>query len=196
LANLVAGIHTRHPIPNTPGGTSLSEKDLEAARSRYQEGKRAFERGQYRQAVEALEASVDLTERASRFGGEVQIWLATAYEAAGQQQNAIALCEQLSRHPDMYTRKQGSRLLYILKAPKLRIHPEWVTQIPDLQDLAEGESRIPTVPVVEKKSRRKKSEPEDLPPIDWSQINTSDNQFIWVALGAIALLCGWLFWNF
>ena len=173
----------------------MSEKDLEAARSRYQEGKQAFERGQYRRAVEALEESMNLTERASRFGGEVQLWLANAYEAAGKQQEAIALCQRLSRHPDPYTRKQGSRLLFILKAPKLRPHPEWITQIPDLNDLEEGESRIPAVPVVTKKSRRKKAEPEDLPPIDWSQINTRDNQFIWVALVAIALLCGWLFWG-
>ena len=51
----------------------------------------------------------------------------------GQREAAIALCRQLGAHPDRTTRKQSQRVLYILEAPKLEHHPEWLTQIPDFK---------------------------------------------------------------
>jgi hypothetical protein len=50
-----------------------------------------------------------------------------------------ALCETLTRNPDLDVRKQGKRLLYILKAPRLQLKPEWQTQIPDLSRLEQGD---------------------------------------------------------
>jgi tetratricopeptide (TPR) repeat protein len=175
----------------------VTTENLEIAKTQYQAGKEAFERGQYRQSVQCLEKAVNLLDRRSRLGGEAQIWLVTAYEAAGQRTEAIALCEQVSRHPDLKTRKQGSRLLYILKAPRLRSRPEWLTQIPDLANLEESDwkSKGIAVPVV-KRSPRSRPQPDSRPnePIDLSQVNTKDSPFIWVALGAIALVIGLLFW--
>jgi tetratricopeptide (TPR) repeat protein len=177
--------------------TNVTTENLEIAKIQYQAGKEAFERGQYRQSVQYLEKAVNLLDRRSRLGGEAQIWLVTAYEAAGQQTEAIALCEQVSRHPDLKTRKQGSRLLYILKAPRLRTRPEWLTQIPDLANLEESDWKIKgtSVPIV-KRSLRPRPQPhsEPIEPLDLSQVNTKDNRFIWVALGAIALILGFLFW--
>lgn len=172
----------------------IKDPNLEAARSLYQTGKDAFERGQYRQSVQALEKAVSLLPRGSKFGGEAQIWLVTAYEAAGQVNEAIALCEQVARHPSYETRKEGKRLLYILKAPRLKTRPEWLTQIPDLSNLEEGEktaayARNSAPP----RPRSPKSQP-DPEPIDLSQVNTRDNGFIWVTLVAIALLLGGLYW--
>ena len=173
----------------------MSSESLEAAKVQYQTGKAAFERGQYRQSVQSLEKAASLIERNTAFGGEVQIWLITAYEATGQREEAIALCEKISRHPDYETRKQGKRLLYILKAPLLRTRPEWLTKIPDLTALDESERSKGSTnyPAPAKPPARLQPQPIS-EPIDLSQVNTQDNGFVWVALVAIALTLGSLLW--
>lgn len=175
--------------------TEGSAENLEIVKTQYQSGKAAFERGDYRQSVQALEKAASLVNRNSRLGGEIQIWLVTAYEAAEQRQEAIALCEKLVRHPDRDTRKQGSRVLYILKAPRLKTRPEWLTQIPDLAalDNAERDTKGAYTPPTQRSPRPRPVEP-DLEPIDLTQVNTKDNRFIWVALVAIALILGSLLW--
>ena len=154
----------------------------------YQAGQAAFERGEYRQAVKCLEAASALMPRNSRKGGEAQIWLVTAYQAAGQTAEAIALCEQLSLHPDMETSKQSKRLLYILKAPQLQRPEEWMTKIPDLKALAESE---PTYRRGTNAPRKRK--PEKQEEIAPSQIETKDNQFIWIGLIASLIILGSLY---
>ncbi|HEY9615985.1 MAG TPA: hypothetical protein V6C64_04050 [Microcoleaceae cyanobacterium] len=159
----------------------------------YQAGKAAFERGDYRKSVQHLEAAVALVGMNTALGGEIQIWLVTAYEAAGKQSEAIALCKQITRHPDLKTRKQSRRLLYILEAPKLKTRPEWVTQIPDLSGLSDSAVRDRKgSTAISTKSTEKPAfqlEPEDL-----SQVNTQDNRFIWFALLAALLIIGGLVW--
>jgi tetratricopeptide (TPR) repeat protein len=173
----------------------VSSENKEKFRIEYQAGKAAFERGDYRVAVKHLEAASALMTRNSRLGGEAQIWLAIAYEAAGKQPEAIALCQQLSRHPDLETRKEGKRLLYILQAPKLVRPAEWMTQIPDLGAIAESDPKdrrgaqasITT-------SKRNRQDEREREPVDLSQVNTKDNQFVWIALIALALVIGGLLW--
>lgn len=175
-------------------GQDVTTESLEIAKAEYQAGKAAFERGDYRRSVQCLEKAASLVERRSKFGGEVQIWLVTAYEAVGQRTEAIELCEQVSRHPDLKTRKQGSRLLYILKAPKLKTRPEWFTQIPDLSNLEDPNREVKLAASVPNKRPPRPRPQPDPEPIDWSTVNTKDNQFVWVALGAIALIAGLLAW--
>ena len=121
------------------------------------------------------------------------MWLVMAYEAAGQRNEAIALCRQLGRHPDIETRKQSKRLLYILEAPKLERRPEWLTQIPDLgaTDPSQPQSRRGSTTTSSNRSSQKQPEPE---PLDLSQVNTQDNRFIWIALIAAGLTLGGLAW--
>ncbi len=168
----------------------MNSETKEKFQIEYQAGKAAFERGDYRAAVKHLEAASALMSRSSRLGGEAQMWLVTAYEAAGQTSEAIALCEQLTRHPNLETSKQGKSLLYILKAPQLKRPEEWMTKIPDLGAIAESDpkDRRGTNPT---RNRNTNELPE---PIDPSQINTKDNQFIWVALITLSLLVGGLIW--
>ncbi|WP_244329121.1 tetratricopeptide repeat protein [Tolypothrix sp. PCC 7910] len=170
---------------------NVNAESLELARSRYQAGRVAFENGQYREAVENLEKASALLSRNSRFGGEVQIWLVTAYEAAGRTEDAIALCEQLKRHPYSETSKQARHLLYILKAPKLKRPSEWMTEIPDLGKLPENESQIRVSVKPRPAASTKKPEPEF---VDLSQVNTKDNRFIWLALIVIGAILGYLVW--
>ncbi len=164
----------------------------------YQSGKSAFERGDYRSSVQFLERASALVEPGSRLGGEIQIWLVTAYEAAGQRTEAISLGRKLTQHPDLKTRKQGKRLLYILEAPKLKTRPEWLTEIPDLSKIAENESDLdfgrskfaPATPP--KPLEKKRSVVPD--PVDPTQVNTQDNLFVWVALGATVAIVAGLVW--
>jgi tetratricopeptide (TPR) repeat protein len=174
----------------------MTAENLELAQQNFQIGKDAFERGQYRQSVEVLEKAVNFAGRNSTLGGEVQIWLVNAYQAAGKNREAIALCEILGSHPDIKTRKQSRRMIYILKAPKLKLKEEWMTKIPDLSKLddADGKSKGSSASYSPPPKRpvRPKPPPE---PVDLSQVETQDNGFAWIALGAIVLVAGWIWWS-
>ncbi len=170
----------------------MNSESLEIAKSRYQAGKVAFESGQYKQAIEQLEKASALLSPNSRLGGEVKIWLVTAYEAAGRTEEAIALCEQLKRHPHLETSKEARRLYYILKAPRLQRPKEWMTEIPDLGALSENEAKIRLSANSTKSSRSLvPPEPEF---VDLSSVNTRDNRFIWMALIVIGLTVASLVW--
>jgi Tetratricopeptide repeat len=155
----------------------------EEVSANYEKGRLALESGNYRQAIYLLEAALAEVEPRSTLGGEVQIWLVTAYQAGGMMTEAIALCSQLARHPQLTVRQEGKRVLYILQAPDLQRKPEWVSEIPDLQDLEENVKG-------DRVAARKRSRPLPVrklpppPPIDPKDINTKDNGFLAILLVA------------
>ena len=153
----------------------------------YQAGKQALERGQYRLSIERLEAARELIASNSRRGGEAQIWLVTAYQAANRIDEAIALAQELLTHPDTTTREQAQRILYIIKAPKLERPKEWMSEIPDLT-ADKSESRYL---VAKTKPGARLAEELELEPIP---VDTQDNQFIWFASVLVALVIGSLIW--
>jgi tetratricopeptide (TPR) repeat protein len=170
----------------------MSTESLEIAKSHYETGKLALENGQYREAVENLEQASVLLARNTRFAGEVDIWLVTAYEAAGRTDDAIALCQQLRRHPHYETKKQARQLIYILQAPKLQRPKEWMTEIPDLGAISDNDSkRLVAVKPTKSIPRQKSAEPEY---VDLSKVNTRDNSFIWAALIAVGITISYLVW--
>ncbi len=163
----------------------------------YQAGQIAFERGEYRQAVSYFLTTIAKLQPNTRIGGEAQIWLVTAFEAAGQIQEAKALCRKLSNHPNLDTRQASKRMLYIMEAPELVRRDDWLTKIPDLSHLEDRDGKVgmgannsPTLP----RPKQLPSLEERYAPIDLSQVNTQDNNFISIAsiLLAIALLGLWL----
>lgn len=174
-----------------------NDEKKELARTFYEAGKAAFEAGEYRQAISLLEKAIALIPKTSILSGEAGIWLVMAQDAGGHHDDAVSLCSQLAKHPHFETAQQGKRLLYILKAPKLQTRPEWKTEIPDLSRMEEGDrvpSKLANYPR-KKKKKKKQDDLIDLEPIDWSQIDTKDNQFVGIALGVILLclgLWGWL----
>jgi hypothetical protein len=173
----------------------MTTENLELARQNFQIGQDAFERGLYRQSIEALEKSVSLVERNSSLGGEAQIWLVNAYQAADRNMEAIALCESLSSHPDVKIRKQSRRMIAILKAPRLKLREEWMTKIPDLTKLDEANDKNKRASGYPPPVPRPRSRPQPQPePIDLSQVETKDNGFVWIALGAIAIVVVGLIW--
>ena len=155
-------------------------------------GQLLFERGRYKQAIAHFKTALSLSNPVGSRGGEIQLWLVNAFIASGREEEGLALCRKLIMHPDLDTKQQSKRILYILEAPELELRPEWVTQIPDLTNMDDDKQiRYAQRP---KKPRRRKPKPEELEPIDLSQVNTADNQFIWIALIGIVLTLGGLFW--
>ena len=173
--------------------SSKAENQQLEIMSAYINGREAFEHGCYRESIEWLLQAIAIVNRNSRLGGEIQLWLVMAYQAAGQQQEALALCRQLHLHTHWETRKQSKRLLYILEAPQLEKKAEWLTQIPDLSNVDEqdlkgrmGVGSFSPAPV-----KPKAPEPD---PIDWSQVDTQESSLVWVALIVLlGVLCG-LIW--
>jgi tetratricopeptide (TPR) repeat protein len=100
----------------------------------YLQGQDAFERGQYRESIDCFQRALSLTPESTALGGAMQIWLVTAYDAAERREEALALCRELRTHANYETRQQAKQLLYILEAPKLQLKPEWLTQIPELNE--------------------------------------------------------------
>lgn len=154
----------------------------------YQAGTDALDRGQYRLSVEKLEQAKEKVDLNSRLGGDVQIYLITAYQATDRVADAIALCRQLTHHPHPQIREQAKRLLYIIEAPRLKRPPEWMSEIPDLpKDINPEEDYF------QGKSTPKPPKTNSFQPEDLSNVNTQDNAFVWVALCVIlAILGGWL----
>lgn len=169
----------------------MDAETLELVQREYRTGKDAFERGRYRESVEALQKASALVQRNTRLGGEVQIWLVTAYEAAGMRTEARELCKQLEKHPHYETRQQGKRLLYILEAPQLERRADWLTEIPDLGAMAESDPQYRRGAGV-KSTKPKTSQTSELE--DLGSMNLQDNPFIWVALIAAILTVGGLVW--
>uniref|UniRef100_A0A2N9IR35 Uncharacterized protein n=1 Tax=Fagus sylvatica TaxID=28930 RepID=A0A2N9IR35_FAGSY len=94
-------------------------------------GQKAYGRGMYGRAIEFLEGALTIIPRPTIFGGEIQIWLAMAYEANNRHADCIALYKQLEmKHPSVSIRRQAAELRYILQAPKLKISQEEMVTIP------------------------------------------------------------------
>jgi tetratricopeptide (TPR) repeat protein len=170
----------------------MNTEQQEQFRAAYREGKHALESGKYRRSIEYLETAIKLVPINSKLGGEVKIWLVTAYQAAGLSEQAIALCQQLLTHPYSEVRQQAKELLYIMQAPELKRPREWMSEIPDLSKIGEGDGSYFSSKGKIGDKPKKKYTPTSL---DLSQINTKDNRFIWVALAALILILGSLIWR-
>ncbi len=94
-------------------------------------GQRAYGKGTYSRAIEFFEGALTIIPPPTLFGGEIQIWLAMAYEANNRHADCIALYQKLEqKHPSVSIRRQAAELSYILQAPKLKITQEEMVTIP------------------------------------------------------------------
>lgn len=104
-------------------------------------GQWLYERGRYRESVQAFEEALEETGEQTALGGEVALWLALGYDAAGQRADCIALYKRLEDgHSSRTVRKQAYELRYILEAPKLEISADERVSIPLVSDDAAGGS--------------------------------------------------------
>ena len=164
----------------------MTTDNLEKFQSRFQAGKTALERGNYRLSIDNLIAARELVPPNSRRGGEAGVWLVSAYQASDKIHEAIALCQELIVHPNTQTREQAQRILYIIKAPKLERPPEWMSEIPDLSDSDQGASRYITAKKTKPKTLSELSEEDLDPPL----VDNQDNQFVWFAFLLVAVIFG------
>ncbi|MEM9770842.1 MAG: tetratricopeptide repeat protein [Cyanobacteria bacterium P01_D01_bin.73] len=176
-------------LPQTELEKELEEDRRSQARGLLQRGKAAYESGRYRDAINALEEAAGVMQNpVSPLGGEISVWLVTAYEALGLRDSALGLCRTLCTHPDFTVRKQARRLLEILEAPQLSRPKEWMTEIPDLSALEEGDrSQIPV-------SRPRKSSSKSVvaaapaePPLPPEERRYNDGLFWAIALGILTV---------
>ncbi len=170
----------------------MNPAEIPSEHPEYLAGQAAFERGDYQQARQYLEQALASVEPRSAIGGAIQMWLVTAYEASGNLPAAIELCAKLTSHPHLETRQESKRILYILQAPALIRREEWITKIPDLQDLEDNSSSSGAATPRSNRSLPRRRLPPP-PPIDPSEINTGDNGFIAVMLALGIALMGGLF---
>ncbi|NKB18722.1 MAG: tetratricopeptide repeat protein [Pseudanabaena sp. CRU_2_10] len=61
----------------------------------FQAGIFSFERGDYQGAIAQFQQALSGVNEKTQIGGEIQIWLANAYDAVGNSTEAIALCRRL-----------------------------------------------------------------------------------------------------
>ena len=111
----------------------------------YQEGISNFESGNYQQSIALLERARDLAILETVLGGDISIWLANAYDAAGKTEEAIAICRSLKKHPVNKVRKSARYVLGILTAPPLSKLEGVVSEVPILRSPDSYQSKpVPT----------------------------------------------------
>lgn len=157
----------------------------------YQEGVSNFERGNYQQAIALLERARTLVAVETVLGGEILIWLANSYDAAGRTEDAIALCRSLKNHSVSQVRKSARYVLGILTAPQLGKLEGVVSEVPILQSPDTYQSAS---------AARKSYDSADQKPfreVSLQKPNTnsskSTNNFLWLAIAISLLLLA--FWR-
>ena len=187
--------------PNASSGNAASSHPSaeQEAMSAYTTGQAAFERGLYRDSVDWFQKALSLisaqSAAQSALEGEIQMWLVTAYDAAGQGEKAIALCRQLSTHANLETRQNSKRLLFILEAPKLQSKPEWLTQIPDLDPPNAPTRRYSAVGQSGQSSQAKGNEPKSITEDPFEPIDPKESRgFLSIALGLSGIILLGLWW--
>jgi tetratricopeptide (TPR) repeat protein len=111
-------------------------KEKEERSALFTQGKVAYSRGQYPRSAALLESALNEEGPFTLLGGEMQLWLALAYQACGRDEDCIATYKAIENsHPAPRIRKQAYELRYIMEAPKLELSPDEKVQIPVLTDL-------------------------------------------------------------
>ena len=114
-----------------------AEADARAKAERarkFELGKALYAKGMYPQSVRALVAALDAEGPFSQLGGEIQLWLALAHSATGDEAAAIAVYREVeASHPSPKMRKQAYELRYIAEAPKLRVGADEKPQLPEVE---------------------------------------------------------------
>lgn len=93
----------------------------------------AMRRGQYRAAVAGFERAIEQAggEGGSK-GGQISVWLAQAYNAAGDLTLAIELLDRLEHtHPNRNVRKAATEIGFILRSPRLELDENNFVTIPE-----------------------------------------------------------------
>jgi tetratricopeptide (TPR) repeat protein len=158
----------------------------------FQAGIFSFERGEYQSAIAQFQQALSQVNAKTQIGGEIQIWLANAYDATGNDTKAIEICRRLKTHSDRDVRKSANYVLGILSAPKLNQLKDAVSTIPSLQNLDLSDSPE----AASSKSVVNLNQDQELPLTDTnnSVSQPQNSWFIWITSAIIlAALMVWAF---
>ena len=147
-------------------------------------GRRALERGDYRQVLQLLEPVAEQLPVGLRQGGEVRLLLATAHQGLGQEERAISCSRAAAKCTDTELRKQAQAMLAVLEAPQLQLPADRLVQLPQL-------GQMPSLEGLAKggASRRRRRQPAPPPP---PPVGPTRSPLGFAAL-AVALLLGLTF---
>jgi len=169
-------------------------REKEARAVKFAQGKAAYARGQYPASVVLLEQALNEEGPFTQLGGEIQMWLALAYQACGREQDCIDTYKNVEKtHPMPAIRRQAAGLRYIMEAPKLELSEEEKVKIPVLTDLDPnrgGRGVIAPRPRPIVKKERPKTWDEEFwanykPPVYLA------NKYVWAAAAIVALGLAW-----
>ncbi|KAG6557380.1 hypothetical protein Mapa_001310 [Marchantia paleacea] len=164
------------------------------AEKMYQLGQTAYARGMYDKSVELFEAALTNVQGTTNLGGEIQIWLAMAYDANNRHDDCIALYKRLeARHPNKQIKRQAADLRYILEAPKLKISREEMVSIPIIERDYDKTARTYSQKLRDRR-RPKKKVPQEKDYLEdwlvWDPPRWERNPYFWVALTVWLTLVG------
>lgn len=168
-------------------------REREARAAKFTAGKAAYARGQYPTSVTLLEAALEEAGPFSQLGGEVQMWLALAYQACGREEDCIAMYKTVEKtHPVPAIRRKAAGLRYIMEAPKLELGADEKVSIPVLTDLDpnRGGRAPPPRPRVQPRQEKPKTWDEEF----WANYEPPKymrSKYVWVAAAAVT---AWLAW--
>ena len=177
------------------------KREREARAVKFAQGKVAYERGQYSSSVTLLEAALNEEGPFTQLGGEIQMWLALAYQACGREEDCIEMYKTIEKsHPLPAIRRQAADLRYIMEAPKLQLGEDEKVQIPVLTDLDPatrgGRAPLPRTRSSGKTQTKPKSWDEEF----WENYKPPQylkNKYVWAAslilfLGIVLYSLGYL----
>lgn len=131
---------------SSPQRAAQLEEERAQKQKLFSLGKLAYERGNYTASLELLEKALDEEGPFTILGGEIQLWLALAYQAEGREQDCIDTYKRVeATHPNPKIRKQAGELRFIMEAPKLQVNPDERVQLPVLTNLEINRNAKPAV---------------------------------------------------
>jgi tetratricopeptide (TPR) repeat protein len=171
------------------------EREKNKRNSMFQAGKLYYERGMYRESVKALEQALVAEGALSPLGGDIQMWLALAYQAVGKEKKCIDTYKFLeSNHPLPSVRKQAADLRYIMEAPKISLKPDEKVSIPVFDDIDRNipkmKSNRPTRPRMQTQKKKEKTWDEEF----WDTYTPPgplQNRYVWIAACIVGLGLAW-----
>lgn len=165
-------------------------REKEARAAKFSAGKKAYERGQYPASVKLLELALEEEGAFTQLGGEIQLWLALAYQACGREEECLEVYRTVERtHTLPAMRRRAANLRYILEAPKLEISPDERVQIPLLTGLEANRGGRAAVSRPRAPPKTERKVPKTWDEEFWENYSPPaylTNNYVWVAASVAA----------
>ncbi|CAG9465607.1 unnamed protein product [Pedinophyceae sp. YPF-701] len=155
-----------------------------------------YERGRYPEAVKMFERALDESGPFNRRGGDIQLWLALAYQACGREADCIQVYKTLEdTHPIRAIKKQAAELRFIMEAPKLQLGEDERVKIPVIKDAERNMGRGARVVTRRQIQTRERQRPkrwdeewaENYRPPVWAT-----NRYVWAGVAAAATVLAYV----